>query len=474
MCSSAPDVLVYPLAEDAPAAKGGKTKSLRLRPFSLDSLLLMLAGVAIYQRYDARSKAWVDIDPPGQLVRAVLADDGGWPFPPVAGAITCPTLRPDGSLLDKNGYDLASELYLETDLQLPSIASAPTRDDALKALALIRDLFSEFAFKSPLDLAVAVAALLTSLVRGSLPTAPTVLVRATAPGTGKSYLVDVIAVIATGRLCPVTTGGWSEEETEKRLGAVLLAGAPIVSIDNVAHDLDSEILCQVSERPVVKIRVLGQSSAPDCEHHVVMLATGNNVGFAGDMIRRGLTCKLEALDEKPESRVFRHDAVKRAGADRAKYVAAALTIIRAYLAANAPPVCGPFGSYEDWSKMVRSPLVWLGLQDPVDCQEESRAEDPLLNRICKFFDLWPTWLRLDTIYTTDRIAEIAESTGAIDNDLKTFLLQVAEAKGKPGEISRERLGHWLRKISGRVVGRRRLVMEHDSRTRIALFHLEKV
>jgi hypothetical protein len=466
--------LVYPLAEDAPAAKGGKTKSLRLRPFTIDSLLLTLAGVAIFQRYDARRKTWVDVDPPERLVRAVLADDGGWPFPSVAGAITCPTLRPDGSLLDKNGYDPETELYLETDLKLPPIPDAPTRDEALEALMAIKDLLSEFSFKQPLDLSVALAGLLTSLVRGSLPTAPTVLVRATAPGTGKSYLVDVFAVIATGRLCPVTTGGWSKEETEKKLGAVLLAGAPIISIDNLAHDLDSEILCQVSERPIVKIRVLGQSSTSDCEHHVVMLATGNNVGFAGDMIRRGLTCRLEATEEKPEARLFRYDAVKRAGADRAQYVAAALIIIRAYLAPGAPKVCGPFGSYEEWSTMVRSPLVWLGLQDPIDCQDQMRAEDPLLTDIRKLFDLWPAWFRPDMSYPTARIIEMAESTGAVSNDLKTFLLRVAAARGQPGQISYERLGLWLRRISGRVVGGQRLVMEHDAHAHTNVFRLADV
>ena len=65
-------------------------------------------------------------------------------------------------------------------------------------------------------------------------------------------------MIATGRLCPVITASKSAEETEKRIGSVLLSGTPIVSLDNCTHDLGGELLCQLTERPVVKIRILGR------------------------------------------------------------------------------------------------------------------------------------------------------------------------------------------------------------------------
>ena len=83
-------------------------------------------------------------------------------------------------------------------------------------------------------------------MRGALPTAPIFLVRADTPGTGKSYLVDLFAMISTGRLCPVITASKSIEETEKRLSTVLLDGSNIVSLDNVTHDLGGELLCQLT------------------------------------------------------------------------------------------------------------------------------------------------------------------------------------------------------------------------------------
>jgi putative DNA primase/helicase len=191
-----------------------------------------------------------------------------------------------------------------------------------------------------------------------------------------------------------------------------------------------------------------------------VFATGNNVTFAGDMVRRGLACDLEALEERPELRLFRRDALALARADRARYVAAALTVVRAYLMAGAPQVCGPFGSYTDWSRMVRSPLVWLGEPDPILSLDDIREEDPELTRIREFFELWPTYLRLDTAYTTARIIEIACEQISNSYDklwLKEFLLTVAATRGRESEISPRSLGKWLQRTLGRTVNKHRLI-----------------
>src|SRR4029077_435764 len=42
------------------------------------------------------------------VARLILKSRGAWPFPPVSGLLTSPTLRPDGSLLNKGGYDPAT------------------------------------------------------------------------------------------------------------------------------------------------------------------------------------------------------------------------------------------------------------------------------------------------------------------------------------------------------------------------------
>ena len=81
-------------------------------------------------------------------------------------------------------------------------------------------------------------------------------------GTGKSYLTQIAAAIATGASCPVISAGRNEEETEKRLASVLLSGLTVVSIDNVSRPLGGDFLCLLLDQPRLKIRLLGQTSGP--------------------------------------------------------------------------------------------------------------------------------------------------------------------------------------------------------------------
>src|SRR5215467_12479635 len=451
--------LVEPVAETMPASDGRKTAVARLRELSPESFLPVIAEAAGFQKWDHRRKKLVDTDPLLHHVRVLLATERRWRLPHVSGIITTPTLRPDGSLLAEPGYDPETELYLAPGFQVPPIPEHPTREQALAALKLLIDLLSEFGFKRSiggehemrLNRSVALSGLLTPLVRGSLPAAPMHLVTAHMAGTGKSYLVDTFAVIATGRICPVITAFKSVEETEKRLHAIVLSGIPMISLDNCTHDLGGEFLCQMAERPIVKIRILGRSETPDCEVRTAAYATGNNVTFKGDMVRRGLVSNLETLDERPELRKFNRNTLRQAATNRAAYVAAALTVMRAYLAAGAPEVCGPFGSYAEWSAMVRSPLVWLGEPDPVASVDMTQAEDPELAELRELGEWWRGELKLDEDYLSARLVEIAceVPVGFNTNPLKDLLLRIAG--DKDGDISTKRLGEWLRRNSGRVV-----------------------
>jgi hypothetical protein len=49
---------------------------------------------------------------------------------------------------------------------------------------------------------------------------------------------------------------------------------------------------------------------------------------------------------------------------------------------------------------------------------------------------------------------------------------VAASRANEGVVSAERLGHWLRKISGRIVAEHRLISGHERN--VAAFQLKKV
>ncbi|MHB2205255.1 PriCT-2 domain-containing protein [Methylobacterium sp. CM6257] len=464
--------LVRPVIQAVPAAKGRMTSVARMRALSTIGLADIAAQKMRFQRYDVRAEDWLDINPPDEITATLLAREGQWRVPPVVGVITAPTVRPDGTILDLPGYDPATQLYYAAapDFRLPSLSKRPDKTEALRALALIEELLIDFPFVSHIDRSVALSGVLTALVRSVIPTAPMHAIRAYTPGTGKSYLIDLISIIAAGRRCPVITAGKSAEETEKRLGALLRDGVSVISIDNVNGELGGDMLCQLTERPLVRVRILGKSEAPELECRSAVFATGNNLVLVGDMTRRALVCSLDAKIDNPEQRTFKFDPILQALTDRGAYVAAALTVIRAYRVAGAPSVCGPLGSYEEWTEMVRSPLVWLGQADPVSSMEIARDEDPELSAIRELFEHWREHLSPSSGYTTSAIIRAACEKGpgaSFDYiaqefrapEFRDLLLRQA---GEGGAVNSRRLGKWLSRIKGRVVGGYRLEMKADS------------
>ena len=189
--------------------------------------------------------------------------------------------------------------------------------------------------------------------------------------------------------------GKTEEETEKRLGALLRDAVPVVSIDNVNGELGGDMLCQLTERPLVRVRILGKSEAPELECRSTIFATGNNLVLLGDMTRRArASARSMQRWTAPNCGPSTSTRWSRCWPTAARYVAAALTVIRAYRVVGLPKVCGAIGSYEDWSEMVRAPLIWLGHADPVASMETAREEDPELSAIRELFGHWREHLDL--------------------------------------------------------------------------------
>ena len=298
-------------------------------------------------------------------------------------------MRPDGTILDREGYDEATGLLLVAPPEMLPIPDAPSRDDALAALALLKSLLDEFPFVSDLDKAVALSALITPVVRGAFPVAPMHCAKAPVAGSGKSYLFDVAGAVAIGQIMPVMAAGANEEELEKRLGAALLAGQPLICIDNVNGELKGDALCQTIERPLVEIRILGRSERVRIEARATTtFCTGNNIIIVGDLCRRVVTITLDPKMESPETREFTSNPVDLVLANRGRYVAAALTICRAYAVAGKPNKAKRLASFEGWSDTVRSALIWLGEPDVVASMAVVKTDDPELAELNEMLSSW--------------------------------------------------------------------------------------
>lgn len=365
--------------------------ALVVHPVNKSHLTELATAVARHERFDARAQEDLAFNCPTSIAEAYLAR-GHWPeLRPMAGFIEAPTITLDGRLIQDAGYDAGTGLYMAgVPLDWSAPPANPTRADAEAARDVLLDLMKGFPFVADADRAAVVAGIITALIRRLLPAAPLVAITAPTPGTGKTLIAETFAVIATGRRASVLALGHDDAETEKRLDGMLLSGDTVIALDNIERPLKSERLCQMTTQQFVRVRPLGVSVMPTLPTHVFLVATGNNLSILGDLKRRVVLIRMDSGKERPEQRTFSCDHLGDVFARRGELIRAALTLPLAYLAAGAPAIKGmhPIGGFEQWDRLVRRPLVWLGLPDPMGASESLREQDPDLEGMRLLLGSW--------------------------------------------------------------------------------------
>jgi hypothetical protein len=216
----------------------------------------------------------------------------------------------------------------------------------------------------------------------------------------------------------------------------------VVCIDNVTRPIDSAALCSVLTQEFYQDRVLGVSQMAQVLTSVLWLATGNNMVFEGDLISRVIPCDLDPGCEKPEERRFDIDLRKYIPEHRASLVPAALTVIHAYQLAGSPDQGLPeFGRFEQWSKWVRSALVWCGEADPCEGRKRLEDVDPVVRRLRAVLQSWHGRLGVKTVTVAEAIAAAETDASVGKRDFLDALMGVAS--GKDGRPDAQRIGSWL-------------------------------
>src|SRR5262249_49604165 len=149
--------------------------------------------------------------------------------------------------------------------------------------------------------------------------------------------------------------------------SLVLAGDRLVLFDNLEGRFGNATLNAALTAPAWQDRNLGFNRMVEGPLYMTWYATGNNVQTSDDTARRCCHIRLESPQERPEERQgFRHpNLLAWVGANRAELLAAALTILRSYCAAGRPDQGVPaWGSFEGWSGLVRSAVVWVDQPDP--------------------------------------------------------------------------------------------------------------
>jgi hypothetical protein len=468
-------VYVYPDSLDGPVKRWAG--SVTLHPVEAPHLRELAGRAALHERYDGRAEKYKQCDCPDTAAKAYLAR-GSWPeIPALNGFVEAPTLTLNGRVLDVPGYDAATGLFLAYDsipgYQPPPLA--PSMQQAAEAADVLAKAVGTFPFVSPADLSATLSGMILAVLRRSLPSAPMLAVTAPTPGTGKTLLTDTISLLATGRRASVMSVGHDEIEADKRLAGALLAGDAMLNLDNVERPLGGDLLCQVLSQPVLKTRPLGGSAMVDVPTCAIIAATGNNLSIQGDLKRRVTMIRMDAELERPELRPFdgepHLDMILRR---RGELIRAALTIPLAYLAAGAPKMKPtPLGGFEDWDRLARRPLLWLGLADPMEASGLLRDQDPDMETIRAVLVAWFDVFAGDAVSAADVVREgMALGEGMdVSNpthpELREALLLVSGGR----QPTSQKLGYWLRAHKDRIVDGKRLSMLKADRNGISRWQL---
>jgi hypothetical protein len=379
------------------------------------------------------------IDCPGRIAAAYLSRIGAWRLPHLAGIISAPIMRLDGTIHCRGGYDATTGLLLTEDW--PDLDGNPTRGDALAALRELEGPFSEFPFVGPEDRSVLIAAIETAIQRRLLSSAPLFGFKAPTTRTGKSLSAECVAIVATGLPVPAMGVSGDREEIRKAVTTALREGHMIVNLDNIELPLGSPDLSRAITQAEYSDRLLGENRMLRLPTNVLWTATGNNLAFRGDLAVRTLLCSLDARMERPEERHFKIPDLKQYVTDhRRELVTAAITILRAYVVAGRPDQgLKPWGGFDQWSATIRAALVWLGMADPCETRQHVIEDDPDREHAAALLYAWHAAFGAEPVL----VAQVVERVAA-DSDLRNTVLAVAAAKDDAKQPDPRKLGWWCR------------------------------
>lgn len=410
---------------------------------------------------------------------------GEWGIPTLSGTVETPTLCKIGDdyrVLQKPGYDPETGLlYDPGNLRFPQIPEYPTEKDAREALSRFCDLLHGFPFvpddvnddwqpaqdeglRPSRSRSVVISAYLLGSTRRSIRAAPMHAFDAASPGTGKSYVAQLLSMIFTGRNAAAMAWIRKEEEQRKRFLSLLMEGDLIILLDNATTPIGGDTLNILLTEPIFKDRLLGKNAAIATPTNCLVLATGNNLEFEADTTRRVVRCRMDARLERPQDREFISDPLARVRTYRGEFVVGALTILLAYIHAGQP-LRGKIkhvGSYEDWT-LIREAIVWLGQPDPADTMREISADDPAANELRQLMNAWWECFGSAAVKLSVAVDEARRGADRLGDpsisSRRLFEAMHTALRGR--QLTETAMGHWFKKHDQRILDGRRFVRAGD-------------
>ncbi len=391
----------------------------------------------------------IPVHPPKDVV-AVMVESPDKKLPHLENVVTTPVFGPDGSLIAAPGYHTESRLWMHRPLgfDMDGIPESPSSQEIERALdLLLNDLFVDFPFTSESDRCHALAALLLPFVRRMVhgPT-PIHLVEAPTPGTGKSLLAEMIALVCTGHSADVTTLDKQESETRKKITAILATAPLIVHVDNLRKGLLSSQIAAAITAEIWWDRILQVSKMIRLPNRAMWIATANNPALSLENARRSIRIRVDAKVDRPGRRSgFKHVPLRKwVQENRRDLVRSVLTIVRGWVAAGMPATDQVLGSFESWSRVVGGILQWAGVPGFLaNAEELMEVADAEGNEWREFVSAW--WDKYgDRWVIVSELFELALNDDYLPNALgdKSPRSQKTRLGLALGSMRDRQFGHW--------------------------------
>ncbi len=413
----------------------------------------------------ARGATWVSggtkIHPPSDIARCVV-DGTTWKGIRVLRAVTpFPAIDSEGRLRLEPGYDENTQTYFTGNVKI-EVPEHPTNEDAVNAVETLLDIVQDFPFankESREHQAAWLAGLLTPLSRYAHDgNAPLTVVQANTARAGKTTLVQVISKIVTGFDSSVITFTRNEDETRKRIFTFLRHPRSIVLVDNVVGQFGGANINAMLTTRSFEDRIIGQSKYLEVKADASWFVTGNNMSLAPDTAERCVHVRLQSDLENPHERTgfkypYLFETVKER---RGELLSAALTILKAFIAAGKPEQGLPsWGGFETWSRLVRGAVVFAGLPDPAltraELEEEADVEADTLGAVVKGLWVWQEEAGITEAYQGSNLLEALQAHPDRFGELRRALVNLSPS---PGDAlpSAKLVGRHLREAKNRNFG----------------------
>ncbi|MFI0143845.1 hypothetical protein [Streptomyces globisporus] len=390
---------------------------------------------------------------------------------PLTGVVHAPVFRPDGSLIEEPGWDEATGLLYEPEpgLDIPKVPKLPTDQQVRQAVRLVLKPISEFPFVSTHDRANWIGALLTPLLRTLLPPPyKFILIEAHQPGSGKTYLAEMIRAVYGG----VFRSEFPDEESElrKQITSILATTTgPVVVFDNISGSLRSSVFSGLLTSASWDDRTLGVMKMASCDNDRLWIGTGNNVSIGGDISRRTIRISIDPKRPNPHLRTeFRiQDPVAWVRANRAALLHALLTIVRGWISAGMKD--GPrqsSDSFAAWTNGINGILQFANMRAEFD-------HDSTRIQISNEDEDWARFYAAVFATFGTRSWTVAELVERVDPEMHPDELAEKAAKFGAHSISKS-LGRRLTKRVGRWAGELTVLdAGNDSRTKTKKYAIKQ-